>query len=388
MKETCYIKLGYDPKLVEDLKKLSPYIVLLLSVYLFNSYKLKIETFFNALYDIIIYILIYSHLFEQNKGDFGTTKEKIAFALMAESLIISFQDYYYTKTNFIIWKRDIKVSIAPNMISLIISISYYISLMARNNIRLGDKPKDLVMQIMNILFFSTLISVFFSNNYFYLPIYGETNFNDQTFGIVLVIFSWTCMKSLNKIIYPLMAFLSMYRLGEVNKAMGNSGIVYLLCSYVSLYLQFLSGKKIEDRCNDYLSELKSEMFSFEKPSNNELNANSLNTGIEKRVREKILKEKINTISISNQNEIRIMNPKEGKNIKLILKKLDKTKYNININESEKINKLQQELIKIDETYRNIQLIFLWRGKILEDNEYIYSYGLKDEDIIVFLLKKN
>ena len=275
------------------------------------------------------------------------------------------------------------------MISLIISISYNISLMARNNIKFGDNLKGLIMQLMNIVFFSTVISVFFSNSYLYIPIYGETNFNGQTFGILLVIFSWTCMKSINIIIYPLLAFLSMYRLGEVNKAMGNAGVVYLLCSYISLYLQFLSGNKIEDRCGEYFSKLKSEMFSYENPSNNsnnEFNANSLNRDIERKVREKLVKEKINSISKSLQNEIKIINPKDGKNIKLILKKLDKTKYDININESEKIIKLKEELVKIDETYKNNILIFIWKGKTLENNEYIYSYGLKDEDVIVFLKK--
>ena len=59
--------------------------------------------------------MIYSHVFEPNKGAFGTTKAKIAFALMAESLIISYQDFYYHKTNFFFYERDIKVSIAPNM---------------------------------------------------------------------------------------------------------------------------------------------------------------------------------------------------------------------------------------------------------------------------------
>ena len=197
------------------------------------------------------------------------------------------------------------------------------------------------------------------------------------------------MKSINIIIYPLLAFLSMYRLGEVNKAMGNAGVVYLLCSYISLYLQFLSGNKIEDRCGEYFSKLKSEMFSYENPSNNsnnEFNANSLNRDIERKVREKLVKEKINSISKSLQNEIKIINPKDGKNIKLILKKLDKTKYDININESEKIIKLKEELVKIDETYKNNILIFIWKGKTLENNEYVYSYGLKDEDVIVFLKK--
>lgn len=387
MREVYYIKLNYDPQLFKSLKKISLYFVLLVTVYLFNAYKLKMETFFNALYDIIIYLLIYSHVFEPNKGDFGTTKEKIAFAFMAESLIISYQDFYYRKTNFFFYERNIKVSIAPNMFSLIISISYNFSLMVRNNIRLGDKPKDLVLHIMNIIFFSTLISVFISNNYFYIPIYGETNFTAQTFGFFLVILSWISIKSINLIIYPLLAFLSMYRLGEVNKALGNAGICYLLCSYISLYLQFFSGGKKSEGSNYFLNEFYSDIFYQNKPiSNTAFNENYPNHESEERIRQKIKREKIKAISPSNQVGLKILNIKNGKNIKLILKKMDKKTYEININEAEKIIKLKQEFKKIDESYKNMNLVFVWKGKCLDDNEYICSYGIKNEDIIIFLMR--
>ena len=387
MREVNYIKLNYDPKLFEALKKISGYFVFLVVVYLFNAYKLKMETFFNAIYDIVLYLLIYSHVFEPNKGDFGTTKEKIAFALMAESLIISYQDFYYHKTNFFFYERDIKVSIAPNMFSLIISISYNFSLLVRNNIRPGDKPKDLVLHIMNILFFSSLISVFISNNYFYIPIYGETNFTAQTFGFCLIIVSWICIKSINLIIYPFLAFISMYRLGEVNKALGNAGICYLLCSYISLYLQFLSNNKIDEKSNYFLNEFYSEIFSQNKPiSSTAFNENYPNHELEERIRQKIEKEKIKAMSLSNQVGVKILNIKNGKNIKLILKKMDQKTYEININEAEKIIKLKQELKKIDENYKNINLFLVWKGKILDDNEYICSYGIKNEDIIIFLTK--
>ena len=92
------------------------------------------------------------------------------------------------------------------------------------------------------------------------------------------------------------------------------------------------------------------------------------------------------MSLSNQVGVKILNIKNGKNIKLILKKMDQKTYEININEAEKIIKLKQELKKIDETYKNMNLFLVWKGKILDDNEYICSYGIKNEDIIVFLTK--
>ena len=52
------------------------------------------------------------------------------------------------------------------------------------------------------------------------------------------------------------------------------------------------------------------------------------------------------MSLSNQVGVKILNVKNGKNIKLILKKMEQKTYEININEVEKIIKLKQELKKL------------------------------------------
>lgn len=142
MNQVYYIRLGYDPKLFEALKKISSFLVLLISVYLLNYYNLKFNALFSSIYNIILYFILYAHFFQNNEDDFGNTKEKIAFALIVESIMISLQKYSYSKTNWIFWERTIEVTIAPNMFSLIISMIYGISILVRKNIKLSDKPKD------------------------------------------------------------------------------------------------------------------------------------------------------------------------------------------------------------------------------------------------------
>ena len=114
----------------------------------------------------------------------------------------------------------------------------------------------------------------------------------------------------------------MYRLVEVNKALGNAGICYLLCSYISLYLQFFSNNKINEKSEYFL--IYSEIFFQNKAiSSTAFNGNYPNHELEERIRQKIEKEKIKAMSLSNQVGVKILNVKNGKNIKLILKKMDK-----------------------------------------------------------------
>ncbi len=269
-------------------------------------------------------------------------------------------------------------------------MTYSLSLMIRNNVRIGDKPKDLIMHIANILFFSSLISVFISNNYLCIPFYGETNFTGQTFCFLLIAFSFTCTKSINKVIYPVLAFFSMYRIGEVNKALGTSGICYLLCAYISLILQFFSISKIEDKYKNYCNEFTDEFYSRCETPINSINNLYLNDKILKEIEERIKRnirwEQIKALSICNQEEYKYLVLKNGKNINITIKKIDKTEYDININEAEKISKLKLELRKKIEIDRRHTIVLVWKGKVLDDNEYICSYRIKNGDIIIFLTK--
>jgi len=332
--EVYYIRLSYDPKLVEFVKKIFWLIFLPVVAYLYNYYNLKFDIFFCSIYNIILYVILYSYFFNWNEDDFGNIKEKIAFALIVESVMISYQKFYYTTTSWYFWTKEVEVTIAPNMFSLVTSMSYSLSLIIRNKIKVSDRPKNLLMHLANLLFFASLISVFVSNNYFYIPLSGPTNITAQTFSGFLIALSWIGVKSINMIIYPTLAFLSMYRIGEVNKAMGKIGNVYLLCSYFSLILQFFSDGNIEQKCKNFFNEFKNDIFvENETPSN--------------------------YVNIGNNYYL----------------------YDDILPEVER--KIERKIFR-----KKIDAISIYRGKQLNDDDYICSYGINNGAVIVFLLKPN
>ena len=132
---------------------------------------------------------------------FGSWKEQISMALIAESIMISFKEFSYEKTNWFFFTKNINVNIAPNILTLIVSILYSLSIYFRYHLNFIDKPKVITINILNILFCSSLLSVLISNDYFYIPIIGETSFTSQSFCIFLLVFSWLGMKSLNIFIF-------------------------------------------------------------------------------------------------------------------------------------------------------------------------------------------
>ena len=156
-----------------------------------------------------------------------------------------------------------EVNISPNMFSLLVTMGYALSLKVRNNIQIISKPKYIILHLLDILFFSSLISVFASNKYIKIPLYGDTNFTSQTFCILLLVFSWICIKTINIFIFPVVAYLSLSRIGEVNKAMGEFGTFYLLFSYTSIILQIADYEKLNGGFQNFFNELRNEYgFSY------------------------------------------------------------------------------------------------------------------------------
>ena len=113
-------------------------------------------------YTIILLIILYFHFIEVNEDLYGNIKDKLSLALISESVIISFNEFNYTTTKWL-FTQNVKLTIEPNMLTLITSIFYALSLYFRNHITISTKPKDLAINIFNILFFSSLMSVLISH---------------------------------------------------------------------------------------------------------------------------------------------------------------------------------------------------------------------------------
>ena len=228
----------------------------------------------SLLYEIILIVCILLFL-DDKEENYGTIFDKISIGLMAESVIISFNEFEYKIKSWFFFTNTVKVSIAPNMLTVIISILFFSSIMVRNRITLNkDKPidliiKDLIMLILGILFFASLISVLVSNEYFYIPIIGETNYTAQSLCIILLAFSWVGIKCISIIAIPIIAFLSVGRIGEVNRAMGIVGIFYLLFAYIAIYLVF-KNEKVSEKFEAILEDFEIEFFG-DKEKNNKKN---------------------------------------------------------------------------------------------------------------------
>lgn len=242
------------------------------------NYYFNVSVLWIIVYDLIVYAVLFCyHNIKNEEEYYGNTYEKLSFLLLSESVILSFQDYSFKKTNYIIISSEKNINIAPNMLTLIVSIMYYFSLIIRNNIILKCTPKHIIMGSTNVLFLSSLISVLSSNDYLYLPIYGETSYSIQSFYIFILIISWIGMKSLNIFMIPILAILSLGRIGEVNKSMGFVGIFYLMFSFISIYIQLAIVSNINYKY--YFSNL-SQDFRFDNRNNNKYNYNHNNVNNE------------------------------------------------------------------------------------------------------------
>ena len=245
------------------LKDISYLIILIVAVFLFNNFILNIIVIILfMLYDIYFAIYLYSAYLDKNGPGLSISIEKLSIAMIVEPIIILAYNFIYSDNIF--WAKNTEVIISPNISSLIISISYNFSLIIRNNAKLSIKSKYLIIFLLNILFFAILISIFISNNNFYLPLYGETNITSKTLYGFLILFSWTCFKSLNLLIYHLMVFFSIFRFGKIYKVMGSKAIFIFLYFYILHIIQFYNNYLKEEEYKDFFNKFKSEFFSKNK----------------------------------------------------------------------------------------------------------------------------
>ena len=191
----------------------------LIMAFFLNYFLFKLHLILSLIYDIMIMIILFFHYFSSKKEKFGNIYDIISIVLMAESVIISFGEFKYEARSWIFFIDTKIVNIAPNMLTLLMSISFFGSFLVRNNMAINKKTRkiDLIMLVLSVLFFSSLISVLVSNQYFYIPIIGETNYTAQSICVFFMIISWVGIKSISMFTIPAMTLLSVGRIGEVNK---------------------------------------------------------------------------------------------------------------------------------------------------------------------------
>ena len=109
--------------------------------------------------------------------------------------------------------------------------------------------------------------------------------------------------------------------------------------------------------------------------------------LEKNAKEKIGKERMDSIRICQQRRFRIIDKRvKGNNISVYLKTLIGRIYTVIIDENEDVEKLKEELGKLDNKLSPDNTIFIYKNKKLDNSEYLKDVGVDNECLINVILK--
>ena len=174
---------------------------------------------------------------------------------------------------------------------------------------------------------------------------------------------------------------------HLKKIKGLNKFQCFLCSYIYdnrfdcqvIYHCFKCKKNVCQSCAFKNNILNIKNLCFPKPPFFLVNMEEM--------KRKIQKEKIEECKICKQRGFNITQKKEGgKNICIYLKTLIGRIYTINIDDSESIGKLKEELRKFDDKYKFYNTILFYKNKILDDDSYISNCGIDNESLINIILK--
>lgn len=192
---------------------------------------------FIGLITIIVFLLIFLIV---NASSFFN-KEFFAIIFMSIAVYLGFQSYSQVIPKhflFFKWNETVTASIKPDLQSTIMAILLYASVVIR---RIGFSkfatPKGLIITCLNVLFCASFLNVFFPTTPWNIPI---INISSQSFLWIAIGLSWLGMSAIAGFVWIGLFIIAVFRLSNVNIAMGTAGIVYILSAFSSIGIQ-LSG---------------------------------------------------------------------------------------------------------------------------------------------------
>ena len=104
--------------------------------------------------------------------------------------------------------------------------------------------------------------------------------------------------------------------------------------------------------------------------------------IQNLMKDKVDKKKIEEYKICKQKRFNTLpKPEKANNIKIYLKTLVGRIYTINIDDTEDVAKLKEELRKHDKKFIDCNTILIYKNKKLDDFEYLKDLGISEESLI-------
>ena len=175
-----------------------------------------------------------------------------SFILLTIATSFNFKEYVYKNKIIMIFDYTETLDLKPSLISTFLSILLFGGYIIRNLKEIMDSNVKIAFMVLDLIFFSGLISVFVGSKDTCL------GFSPQAQLMLIIVLMYLGMRSLIR--YLLVLFLTMVflHISHVNDAMGFDGCIYMLSAFISfliqIYLNILPKNKNESITRDFFGE--------------------------------------------------------------------------------------------------------------------------------------
>ena len=173
--------------------------------------------------------------------------------LMLVAVALSFGSYseivHKNVFGIVKWDETVTATIRPTTTSVLCALFLIVPAYIRSGATLT--PYNILQNILNLLFASSLLSLFVGSEPWSIPF---INISSQVILIFCILLSWIGMKSITGFIWIFIVILSIGRITDVDVAMGFHGVAFVLCGGFSFLFQSKDTEK------NILLALKSDFY--------------------------------------------------------------------------------------------------------------------------------
>lgn len=185
----------------------------------------------------------------------GKIWEILAIILMIIPVVLSLQSFQREYLTITGGKERQILSIAPSMLSVLYAICLHGVLFARGIGKYFVSGFTIVLNVLNILWTASFVSIFISSKTFNIPFINQP-ISSQVLMMIAIALSLISMRVISGYIWVVLAFLAVFRLAAINEAMGFWGVAYAICAYVSIGIQIWKLKIMEFNKNELIYEFR------------------------------------------------------------------------------------------------------------------------------------
>lgn len=151
------------------------------------------------------------------------------------ALFTACSDYYYTEKVLWIYDKTTKTNISPALISTLLGFFVVIPVFIRCKADIINNPNliKVILLVLDSLVAATFLNCFLTNE----NIISGLPVNGYTFLGVGIILSWLGIKAIAGYVWIILIVLSLFKVVQVDQAMGMWGAIYICSCIIGIILQ-------------------------------------------------------------------------------------------------------------------------------------------------------